>query len=73
MALSALPLLGRVVKDVESAEPLRVGVLKVLKFPLQQDVLLRDVAEDERDLGFVLRVYSRLAGEFVIVRGLTHS
>lgn len=73
MALSALPLLGRVIKDVESAEPLRVGVLEVLKFPLQQDVLLRDVAKDERDLGLVLRVYSRLAGDFVIARGLTHS
>ena len=68
-----MPLLGRVVKNVESAESLRVGVLEVLKFALQQYILLGDVAEDEGDLGLVLGVYSKLAGECVTVEDLTHS
>lgn len=56
VALAASPLLGRVVQDIERTEPLRVRVFEFLKLLLQEDVLLRDVPEDQRHLGFVLGV-----------------
>lgn len=56
MTLAALPLLRRVVEDVESAEALGVRVLEVLELALEQDVLLGDAAVNEGDLCLVLRV-----------------
>lgn len=56
MSLPALPLLRRVIQDVEGAEALGVRVLEVLELALQQDILLGDAAVDKRDLRLVLRV-----------------
>lgn len=56
VALSASPLLGRVVQDVERTEPLRVRVLDFLEFLLQKDVLLGNITKDQRHLGLVVGV-----------------
>jgi hypothetical protein len=56
VALAALPCLRGVVQDVESAESLRVCVLQVFPFTLQQNVLLRDVAEDQGDFCLIVGV-----------------
>ena len=65
VALAAGPLLGRVVKDVEGAEALRVGVLQVLQLLLQQNVVLVDVTEDQGNLGAVLGVLEDVARQLV--------
>jgi hypothetical protein len=64
-ALAASPLLGRVVEDVEGAEALGVGVLKMLEFFLQEDVVLVDVTEDKSNLGAVFGVLEDMANELV--------
>lgn len=53
MALAALPLLRRIVQDVESPESLRVCVLQVFPLPLEQNVRFSKVAKDECDLRLV--------------------
>ena len=66
MALgAALPVLGRVVEEVEGAEALRVGVLEVGEFVLEQDVFFRKIAEDQGYFGFVIGVVEDGAGELV--------
>lgn len=40
--------------------PLGVSVLEALELVLQEDILLSEVAKDERDLGLVLGVYGPL-------------
>ena len=62
---AALPVLGRVVEEVEGAEALRVGVLEVGEFFLEEDVFFGEVAEDEGYFGFVVGVVEDGAGELV--------
>ena len=64
-ALSMLPALGRLVERVVGAESLGELVLNLLELFLQQDVLLADIAEDERDFGLVLGVIEDGADELV--------
>lgn len=59
------PLLGRVVEDVESAEALGIVVLNGGELVLEENVLLADVAEDERNLGLVIGVVEDGADELV--------
>lgn len=56
VALAALPLLRRVVQDVEGAETAGVCVLELLEFALHQNVLLSQVAVDQGNLGLVVGV-----------------
>lgn len=65
VALAAGPLLGRVVQDVEGTEAAGVGVLELLEFLLQEDVLLLDVTEHQGDLGLVLGVLEDLTRKLV--------
>ena len=53
MPFAHLPTIGGFVESVESAETLRVCVLEVFEFGLEEDVGLGDVAEHERDFGAV--------------------
>ena len=62
VALAALPLLGRVVEDVEGAEALGVCVLELLPFTLKQDILLGKVTKHQGNLGLILRVLEDGAG-----------
>lgn len=57
--------LGGVVKGVEDAETLGVGVLEVLELALEQDVILGHVTVDEGHLGLVLGVVEDGAGKLV--------
>jgi len=61
VALAALPYLGWVVEDVEGAEPLRICVLQLFPLLLQQNILLREITIDERDLGLILWVFEDAA------------
>jgi len=63
--LEARRVLRRVVEHVEGAEALRVRVLEVVELALEQDVVLGDVAEDERHLGLVVGVVEDGARELV--------
>lgn len=65
VALAASPFLGGLVQDVEGLEALGVGVLKLLELLLEEDVLLRDVAEHEGHLRLVLGVLEDMAGKLV--------
>lgn len=64
-ALVALPLRRGLVERVKGAEALRVRVFEVLELLLEQDVLLRDVAVDERHLGLVVGVVEDGAADLV--------
>merc|ERR1712169_124048 len=55
-ATGAGPALGRLVEHVKGAEALGVRVLEVLPLLLEQNVLLRHVAKDERHLCLVVGV-----------------
>lgn len=65
VALAASPALRGVVKDIEGAESLGVGVLQVLELLLQKNVLLLDVSKDQGDLGLVIGVLEDLTSQLV--------
>ena len=65
VALAAVPALGGIFEDVESLEALGVGVLEILELPLQEDVVLGDVAVHQSHLGLVIGVLEDLADQLV--------
>lgn len=64
-ALRAGPVLWGVVQRVEGAHAVRVLILEVLPFALEENVLLGNVAENESDLCLVVGVLKDGAGELV--------
>lgn len=65
VALTLSPVLRRVVKEMEDLESLGIGVLELTELLAEKNVVLVDVAVDERDLGLVLGVGEDLAGQLV--------
>lgn len=65
VALTLRPALRGVVKEMEDLESLGIGVLELTELLAEKNVVLVDVAVDERDLGFVLGVGEDLAGQLV--------
>lgn len=65
VTLAAGPALRGVVKDIEGAESLGVGVLQVLELLLKKNVLFLDVSKDQGDLGLVIGVLENLTSQLV--------
>lgn len=55
-SFTLLPAVWWVVKDVECSEAIWVLVLQLIELLLEQNILLRDVAKNKRDLRLILRV-----------------
>lgn len=58
-------ILGCFIKDIESFEPLGVGVLQLRQLLLQEDVRLGDVSKDQSDLSLIFGVVEDRAHDLV--------